>query len=157
MHPSLNTRNLGQKALASLMTVILAGLCVLPQDKSNDYTFRVKTELVMVNVTVRDKNGNPVKDLRREDFTVLEDNKPQQIASFDLENTDKLVSQTVKDLVAGSGLSFRDHGAAALKGVEGEWKLLCGRRIGMPISKRKNANPSAAAGVASTASSAWSA
>jgi len=34
-----------------------------------------------------------------------------------------LVSSTVKDLVAGSGLSFRDHGAAALKGVEGEWKL----------------------------------
>jgi class 3 adenylate cyclase len=29
----------------------------------------------------------------------------------------------VKDLVAGSGLSFHDHGAAALKGVEGEWKL----------------------------------
>jgi class 3 adenylate cyclase len=34
-----------------------------------------------------------------------------------------LVSSTVKDLVAGSGLSFRDHGTAALKGVEGEWKL----------------------------------
>jgi len=34
-----------------------------------------------------------------------------------------LVSSTVKDLVAGSGLSFRHHGAAALKGVEGEWKL----------------------------------
>ena len=34
-----------------------------------------------------------------------------------------LVSSTVKDLVAGSGLSFRDHGAARLKGVEGEWKL----------------------------------
>jgi hypothetical protein len=34
-----------------------------------------------------------------------------------------LVSSTVKDLVAGSGLSFRDHSAARLKGVEGEWKL----------------------------------
>ena len=34
-----------------------------------------------------------------------------------------LVSSTVKDLVAGSGLSFRHHGAAALKGVEGEWML----------------------------------
>ena len=91
MHPTLNTRNPGQQALASVMTVILAGLCVLSQDKSDEYTFRVKTELVMVNVTVRDKNGNPVKDLRREDFTVLEDNKPQQITSFDLENTDAVV------------------------------------------------------------------
>jgi hypothetical protein len=34
-----------------------------------------------------------------------------------------LVSSTVKDLVAGSGLSFRDHGAALLKGMPGEWRL----------------------------------
>jgi class 3 adenylate cyclase len=34
-----------------------------------------------------------------------------------------LVSQTVKDLVAGSGLDFDDRGAHALKGVPGEWKL----------------------------------
>jgi pimeloyl-ACP methyl ester carboxylesterase len=34
-----------------------------------------------------------------------------------------LVSQTVKDLVAGSGLEFQDRGAAELKGVPGEWRL----------------------------------
>ena len=34
-----------------------------------------------------------------------------------------LVSSTVKDLVAGSGLSFREHGTAALKGVPEEWTL----------------------------------
>ncbi len=34
-----------------------------------------------------------------------------------------LVSHTVKDLVAGSGLRFADHGAHALKGVPGEWHL----------------------------------
>jgi class 3 adenylate cyclase len=34
-----------------------------------------------------------------------------------------LVSQTVKDLVAGSGLSFVDRGAAELRGVPGEWRL----------------------------------
>jgi class 3 adenylate cyclase len=34
-----------------------------------------------------------------------------------------LVSQTVKDLVAGSGLSFDDRGAATLRGVPGEWRL----------------------------------
>lgn len=31
------------------------------------------------------------------------------------------VSQTVKDLVAGSGIELRDRGAHALKGVPGEW------------------------------------
>jgi class 3 adenylate cyclase len=34
-----------------------------------------------------------------------------------------LVSQTVKDLVAGSGLAFDDRGMAELKGVPGEWHL----------------------------------
>jgi class 3 adenylate cyclase len=34
-----------------------------------------------------------------------------------------LVSQTVKDLVAGSGITFDDHGLAELKGVPGEWRL----------------------------------
>ena len=34
-----------------------------------------------------------------------------------------LVSQTVKDLVAGSGIAFEDRGVARLKGVPGEWRL----------------------------------
>lgn len=34
-----------------------------------------------------------------------------------------LVSGTVKDLVAGSGLEFEDRGVAGLKGVPGEWRL----------------------------------
>jgi len=34
-----------------------------------------------------------------------------------------LVSSTVKDLVAGSGIEFRDRGSVALKGVPGEWRL----------------------------------
>jgi len=34
-----------------------------------------------------------------------------------------LVSQTVKDLVAGSGIEFQDRGLHELKGVPGEWRL----------------------------------
>jgi pimeloyl-ACP methyl ester carboxylesterase len=34
-----------------------------------------------------------------------------------------LVSSTVKDLVAGSGISFRDRGVKRLKGVDDEWRL----------------------------------
>ena len=34
-----------------------------------------------------------------------------------------LVSGTVKDLVAGSGLRFDSRGTHALKGVPGEWPL----------------------------------
>jgi class 3 adenylate cyclase len=34
-----------------------------------------------------------------------------------------LVSSTVKDLVAGSGIEFEDRGEHELKGVPGEWRL----------------------------------
>ena len=34
-----------------------------------------------------------------------------------------LVSQTVKDLVAGSGIEFEERGTRELKGVPGEWRL----------------------------------
>jgi pimeloyl-ACP methyl ester carboxylesterase/class 3 adenylate cyclase len=34
-----------------------------------------------------------------------------------------LVSQTVKDLVAGSGIEFAERGVAELKGVPGKWRL----------------------------------
>ncbi len=39
-----------------------------------------------------------------------------------------LVSSTVKDLVAGSGLRFQDRGTHALKGVPDEWHLFAARR-----------------------------
>jgi class 3 adenylate cyclase len=38
-----------------------------------------------------------------------------------------LVSRTVTDLVAGSGIEFDDRGAHALKGVPGEWRLFAVR------------------------------
>ena len=34
-----------------------------------------------------------------------------------------VVSRTVKDLVAGSGIAFKDFGAHRLKGIDGDWHL----------------------------------
>src|SRR5204863_6293897 len=50
--------------------------------------FRSGTELVLVNVVVRDKSGAVVRNLTRDDFTVSEDDKPQTITSFDFEELD---------------------------------------------------------------------
>jgi VWFA-related protein len=43
---------------------------------------RSSVRLVQVSVVVEDKKGNPVTGLRQEDFTVLDEGKPQQIAFF---------------------------------------------------------------------------
>ena len=50
------------------------------------YRFKAETDLVLVNLIVRDKSGAPVKGLSKEDFTVLEDGKAQNISSFDFED-----------------------------------------------------------------------
>ena len=60
----------------------------MAQSGNPGFVIRSRTELVVVNVTVRDRSGNLVKDLKREDFTILEENKAQQVASFDTETTD---------------------------------------------------------------------
>jgi class 3 adenylate cyclase len=39
-----------------------------------------------------------------------------------------LVSSTVKDLVAGSGIEFLERGPVELKGVPGEWRLFAVER-----------------------------
>jgi VWFA-related protein len=91
MGSTFDRSNWAKRALAMALALMLTETGVVSQD-TTDYTFHSKTELVLVNVTVRDRNGNPVRDLKREDFTVLEDNKPQQVISFDLENTDAVLS-----------------------------------------------------------------
>ncbi len=77
-------------ALALLLTgtLLLSPASGQTPAQSSGTVIRVSTELVLTNVTVRDKDGKFVRGLKTEDFTVLEDNKPQQLVSFDLEDVD---------------------------------------------------------------------
>jgi VWFA-related protein len=56
------------------------------------YRMHVTSELVLVNVVVRDKKGNLIRGLKKEDFTVTEDGKKQEISTFDFENVDALAT-----------------------------------------------------------------
>ena len=44
--------------------------------------FRGRIDLMQLDVTVLDKNGVPVRGLTKDDFTLLEDNRPQTIQGF---------------------------------------------------------------------------
>ena len=85
--------SLARRIIAAMLQVLLLSSS-LPSQQTGA-VFHAQTELVLVNVTVRDKKGNFVRNLKLEDFTVLEDGKPQKIVSFDLERTDTVVSQDV--------------------------------------------------------------
>src|SRR5205809_651861 len=47
---------------------------------------RVSTRLVEVSVVVENRKGEPVRDLGRDDFTVLDDGREQQISVFSVES-----------------------------------------------------------------------
>src|SRR6516164_3919604 len=60
--------------------------------KEGQFTLKTSTEIVLVNVVVKDKDDMLVKNLKAEDFTILEDGKKQDILSIDVENTDSVVT-----------------------------------------------------------------
>ena len=64
-----------------------------PNTNSSTFTLKVNSDLVLTNIVVRDKKtGEVVKGLTEKDFTVIEDGKPQHIASFDFESVDQAAS-----------------------------------------------------------------
>ncbi len=48
-------------------------------------TFKVRVNVVLVRVVVRDNNGKVIKDLKKEDFQLADERKPQVISSFSVE------------------------------------------------------------------------
>jgi VWFA-related protein len=93
-------------------------------DQSGGFTLKVQSDIVLTNVVVRDKKtGEVVKGLKASDFTILENGKPQKIASFDYQNVDEAAvlrekstvigKATIADLVNGefaaNPATLRDH------------------------------------------------
>jgi VWFA-related protein len=60
------------------------------QNADQNYVLKVNTDLVLTNVVVRNKKtGEIVRGLTQNDFTILENGKPQKIASFDFQSVDQ--------------------------------------------------------------------
>src|ERR1039458_8592956 len=63
--------------------VLAAAIALFAQGpEPSGVTIRTTTTLVQVGVVVRDAKGRPVEGLRKEDFEILDNGKPQPIAVF---------------------------------------------------------------------------
>ncbi len=95
------TALLGLEAIAAMLVFALATASA--QDRTaGTFTLRVQSDIVLTNVVVRDKKtGEVVKGLKASDFTILENGKPQKIASFDYQNVDEAAVLNEKTTVAG--------------------------------------------------------
>jgi VWFA-related protein len=115
-----STHCLARSILLGTLELLLVA-SPLPSQQSGS-TFHAQTDLVLVNVTVRDKKGNFIRNLKPGNFTIFEDNKPQKIASFDLETTDVAVTQDVTQAAPLPETSPTTIPASSLSSPENEFK-----------------------------------
>jgi VWFA-related protein len=66
---------------------LLAGCVVAAANGQDDGVLRLKVEtrVVQIAVSVKDSQGRPVRDLRKEDFTITDEGKRREIALFSAE------------------------------------------------------------------------
>jgi VWFA-related protein len=76
----------GNVVVRSFLSLLSLG-CLAQQsspDQGNPVaTFQSTTHIVVLDVVVTDKKGHPLRNLAKDNFTILEDGQPQTIASFE--------------------------------------------------------------------------
>jgi len=65
-----------------------------PTPRRSGFRFKVNTNLVLVNVVVRDKQGNLVRGMKQDEFQLFEEGKPQTISDFGFEDTDAIALES---------------------------------------------------------------
>src|ERR1039458_7845768 len=91
--------------LIPVLLVAYWGLTTLPAeqkpaDKAGDTpVFKTSSNLVLVSVYVRGKDGQPLENLKPEDFTVLENGKQQAVSVFEFQRlSDAVIKPEEKKL-----------------------------------------------------------
>jgi VWFA-related protein len=96
---------MSRRRLLVVVLLLALTLPVLGQSPPNQPTFGTGTTAVVVDVVVRDLKGNPVTDLRREDFELLEDGVRQEIADL------TLVAPSAAQRAGGTPAAASSHAA----------------------------------------------
>ena len=65
-------------------------------------TLKATSNLVIVRVVVRDENGKPLENLKKEDFHLFDRGKEQTITQFDVETSTPMAGSTVQPATPNS-------------------------------------------------------
>jgi len=76
------------KKLTAVGTAVLLLFSRTEAQQQQTATFTSSSTLVVIDVSVKDKSGAAIEGLTRDDFTVSEDGKPQQVSVFDFQKLD---------------------------------------------------------------------
>ena len=117
------------KSLLPGLAIVLAGILTSPVGSTAvGQVIRAKVEVVNVLCTIKDKKGNYITDLNKDDFEILEEGVPQSLDYFTFESGDEAQPLSVALLVDTSSsvldkLSFEKQAATEfLKGTLREKK-----------------------------------
>ena len=72
------------------------------------YTIQANSRVVLTDVTVTDKNGNPVHGLPESAFSISDNNRPQTISSFE-EHTGAAPATMMEPVAAAKGVYSNDY------------------------------------------------
>lgn len=75
------------KRLLALLLCVVCASAFAGARQDDDEVVRIESDLVVLNVTVKDAQGRFVSKLRRSDFRVFEDKREQKISLFSVEET----------------------------------------------------------------------
>src|SRR5260370_180221 len=126
-----------------------------PSSRKGSFKFEANSQLVVVNVSARDKNGAPLNGLNASDFTLTEDGKAQEIKVFEFQRLDNTVLPA-SDVAAASKANVLPGGAplrvpntiAPSKAGEVKYKdrrllVMFFDRAGMPVADQIRAQQAA--------------
>ena len=108
-------RHLEVHVLMRPIAILLAWVMLAPaQQQQNrplipttgEVKISTSVQLIVVDVTVKDKSGKPMEDLTAKDFTITEDGKPQEIKFFKFQ---RLEEELMALPAPRGGLSSRSH------------------------------------------------
>src|SRR6185369_17227254 len=86
--------NMRRSILASFLISVLIASAQQAPAPQGPTTFKSTVQLVVIDVTAKDKSGNPIEGLTEKDFTITEDGKPQEIKVFKFQ---KLEEETLPE------------------------------------------------------------
>ncbi len=93
----------------------VAGVLFTPSLDAQQPTFSTEVKVVNIFAAVRDKNGQIVRNLTKNDFTVLENGKPQTIRYFSQESDLPLTVGLLVDTSLSQGRVLEDERAASYR------------------------------------------
>src|ERR1019366_791369 len=132
---------------ALIAIVLIAQVAAYGQQPKGTYKFEVNSQLVVVNVAAKDKNGAPLDGLKASDFTITEDAKAQPIKVFEFQRLEEAAMVVPEAAVAAVPVKAANAIAPAKSG-EVKYKdrrllVMFFDQAGMPVADQIRAEQAA--------------